>query len=214
MIGAPFRRSASPYFFWRQKTSGFGRQNPDAGCVAGTRSRVFTLPCRGRVAARRDAGWVLGGAGSRSALCALSLQPAALRVADAPRRRSLRRRTAAEGRLPTFPLQGKVVCVVARNFKLRFRCGRFCSHEEASEYVWTSPRLLRRVESCAPPPPCFAGWSPSPASRGGGNDHIFSKRLALPLRILALSSSESGTVCIQSSAGGFMTNGQSTANRI
>jgi hypothetical protein len=168
MIGAPFRRSASPYFFWRQKTSGFGRQNPDAGCVAGTRSRVFTLPCRGRVAARRDAGWVLGGAGSRSALCALSLQPAALRVADAPRRRSLRRRTAAEGRLPTFPLQGKVVCVVARNFKLRFRCGRFCSHEEASEYVWTSPRLLRRVESCAPPPPCFAGWSPSPASRGGG----------------------------------------------
>jgi hypothetical protein len=44
--------------------------------------------------------------------------------------------------------------------------------------------------------------------------HIFSSRLALPLRILALSSSLSGTVCIQSSAGGFMTNGQSTANRI
>src|ERR1700720_2617735 len=35
--------------------------------------------------------------------------------------------------------------------------------------------------------------------------HIFNKRLALPLRILALSSSESGTVCIHSSAGGFMT---------
>ncbi len=44
--------------------------------------------------------------------------------------------------------------------------------------------------------------------------HIFSKRLALPLRILALSSSDSGTVCIHSSAGGFMTNGQSTAKRI
>src|SRR5580704_16853453 len=44
--------------------------------------------------------------------------------------------------------------------------------------------------------------------------HIFNKRLALPLRILALSSSDSGTVCIHSSAGGFMTNGQSTANRI
>jgi hypothetical protein len=44
--------------------------------------------------------------------------------------------------------------------------------------------------------------------------HIFSSRLALPLRILALSSSDSGTVCIHSNAGGFMTNGQSTANRI
>src|ERR1700731_193086 len=36
--------------------------------------------------------------------------------------------------------------------------------------------------------------------------HIFNKRLALPLRILALSSSDSGTVCIHSSAGGFITN--------
>ncbi len=44
--------------------------------------------------------------------------------------------------------------------------------------------------------------------------HIFSSRFALPLRIFALSSSDSGTVCIHSSAGGFMTNGQSTANRI
>jgi hypothetical protein len=25
-----------PLFFWRQKLGGFGRQNPDAGCVAGT----------------------------------------------------------------------------------------------------------------------------------------------------------------------------------
>src|SRR5579862_7149136 len=65
---------------------------------------------------------------------------------------------------------------------------------------------------------------PSPRTRGEGAAsiargeifmrHIFRSRLALPLRILTLSSSESGTVCIQSSAGGFMTNGQSTANRI
>src|SRR5580692_1254164 len=53
-------------------------------------------------------GGVRSGAGNRSALCALSPHPAALRIADAPRRRSLRRRTAAEGRLSTFPLQGKV----------------------------------------------------------------------------------------------------------
>src|SRR5580704_8883377 len=58
-----------------------------------------------------------------------------------------------------------------------------------------------------PPPPCFAGWSPSPAIAGAENGHILSKRLALPLRIFALSSSLSGTVCIHSSAGGFMTNG-------
>src|SRR5580700_6454989 len=46
--------------------------------------------------------------GVAARLRALSPQPAALRVADAPRRRSLRTRMAAEGRLSTFPLQGKV----------------------------------------------------------------------------------------------------------
>ena len=85
--------------------------------------------------------------------------------------------------------------------------------------VWSpSPAVavadeLRRVEACAPST-TPSGWSPSPAIAGAENNHIFSKRFALPLRILALSSSESGTVCIHSSAGGFMTNGQSTANRI
>ena len=44
--------------------------------------------------------------------------------------------------------------------------------------------------------------------------HSFNKRWALPERILALSASESGTVSIHSIAGGFVTNGQSTANRI
>ena len=44
--------------------------------------------------------------------------------------------------------------------------------------------------------------------------YIFRIRLALPDRIFALSSSHSGTVFIQSTPGGFMTNGQSTANRM
>src|SRR5580704_393331 len=62
--------------------------------------------------------------------------------------------------------------------------------------------------------PIVARVASEGGSRGQKNGHIFNKRLALPLRILALSSSDSGTVCIHSSAGGFMTNGQSTANRI
>src|ERR1700734_4150029 len=53
----------------------------------------------------------------------------------------------------------------ARDSTLRYRCGRFRSNKKrASENVWTSPRLLRRVESCAPstalgavPLPRFAG---------------------------------------------------------
>ena len=44
--------------------------------------------------------------------------------------------------------------------------------------------------------------------------HIFNSRFALPERILALSSSHSGTLSIHWVAGGFGTNGQSTANRI
>ncbi len=60
----------------------------------------------------------------------------------------------------------------------------------------------------------LAGGPPPPLCGGGKMRHIFNSRLALPLRILALSSSQSGTVCIHSIAGGFMTNGQSTANRI
>ena len=76
-----------------------------------------------RLARRRILSPSPGGGGSRTAgarvgcaamqalaarLRALSPQPVALRVADAPRRRSLRKRTAAEGRLSTFPLQGMV----------------------------------------------------------------------------------------------------------
>src|SRR5579862_63546 len=44
--------------------------------------------------------------------------------------------------------------------------------------------------------------------------YMRSNRFALPERILALSSAESSTVAIQSIAGGFITNGQSTANRM
>jgi hypothetical protein len=43
--------------------------------------------------------------------------------------------------------------------------------------------------------------------------HILSRRLALPERIFSLSASDSGTVCIHSMDGGFITNGQSMANR-
>jgi|GEM_PF-1946236 hypothetical protein len=53
---------------------------------------------------------------------------------------------------------------------------------------------------------------PSPVMRGRG--HIFSKRLAFPLRILTLSESEIETFPIHLTAGGFITNGQSTANRM
>jgi hypothetical protein len=51
-------------------------------------------------------------------------------------------------------------------------------------------------------------------TRGEMKAHIRSSALALPERIFVLSASESGTVCIHSIAGGFITNGQSTANRI
>jgi len=44
--------------------------------------------------------------------------------------------------------------------------------------------------------------------------YIFSSRLALPLNIFTLSSSDSGMSFIHSTAGGFITNGQSTANRM
>src|SRR5580700_10601343 len=89
MIGAPFRRSASPCFFGGEKTGGFGRQNPDADCVAGTRARVSPSPAGGGSRPEGTRGGVRGDAGIRSALCALSPQPVALRA-------------------PTFPLQGKV----------------------------------------------------------------------------------------------------------
>src|SRR5919108_3691977 len=44
--------------------------------------------------------------------------------------------------------------------------------------------------------------------------YILNSRLALPLRILTLSSSHSGTVSIHCTAGLLATNGQSTANRM
>ena len=47
-----------------------------------------------------------------------------------------------------------------------------------------------------------------------GRSYIFSKRLAFPLRILTLSESEMETFSIYLTAGGFITNGQSTENRM
>src|SRR5580704_3642751 len=78
-----------PLFFWRRKIGGFGRQNPDADCVAGTRALVSPSPAGGGSRTVGARGGVHGDAGSRSALRALSPQPVALRA-------------------PTFPLQGKV----------------------------------------------------------------------------------------------------------
>src|SRR3954464_6488435 len=52
------------------------------------------------------------------------------------------------------------------------------------------------------------------APQRAAGDYIRSNRLALPLKIFALSSSHSGTVFIQSTPGGLTTNGQSTANRM
>src|SRR4029079_17207041 len=48
----------------------------------------------------------------------------------------------------------------------------------------------------------------------GARCYILNSRLALPLNIFALSSSQSGTVFIQSTPGGLGTNGQSTAKRM
>src|SRR5258707_1034723 len=62
--------------------------------------------------------------------------------------------------------------------------------------------------------PAGAHSIPHRNSRRRGPAYIRSSRLALPLNILALSSSHSGTVFIQSTPGGFITNGQSTANRM
>jgi hypothetical protein len=55
----------------------------------------------------------------------------------------------------------------ARDAELRCRCKKF-SKEEASENVWRSRRLLRRVESCAPSTTLLRRAVPLPRYRGGG----------------------------------------------
>ena len=56
----------------------------------------------------------------------------------------------------------------APGVELRCRCGRFWSQEETSEYVRTSRRLLRCVESCAPSTTLLRRVVPLPRCRGGG----------------------------------------------
>src|SRR4029077_17425584 len=183
-----------PLFFWRQKASGFGRHNSDADCVAGTRALAPSAPAkRGRGTTRARAKRAEGGGGGAGRGAVLSLGKILLA------RRS--------GRAEMFG-RDEDSCGASSPAPPPPRCARSPSPAIA---VADDIGALRPAP---PPPPCCAGWSPSPASRGRKERHIFNRRLALPLRILALSSSESGTVCIQSSAGGFMTNGQSTANRI
>jgi len=77
-----------------------------------------------------------------------------------------------------------------------------------------SPHAGRRSSKrCAPAIP-LTRLSSLQCERRLDRVHIFSSRLALPQRIFSLSASDSGTVCIHSMDGGFITNGQSTANRI
>ena len=51
--------------------------------------------------------------------------------------------------------------------------------QETSEHVWRSQKTLRgALVSAPPPPPCFAGWSPSPAiavADGDGDRHAAPK---------------------------------------
>ena len=181
-----------PLFFWRQKIGGFGRQDPDADCVAGT--RLLSAPAtagEGTTGARAASEPWWRGRGTRSFVF----------VAED----SLRRKKRASE-------------MFGRH---QDSCGACSPAPPPPRYARSpSPAVavadeLRRVEACAPSTTLLHRVVPLPRFRGGGKRrHIFSKRLALPLRIFALSSSLSGTVCIHSSAGGFMTNGQSTANRI
>src|SRR5579862_1523849 len=56
----------------------------------------------------------------------------------------------------------------ARDAELRFRCRKFSLQEEASGYVPTSSRLLRRVKACAPSTTLLRRVVPLPRYRGGG----------------------------------------------
>ena len=81
-----------PLFFWRQKIRGFGLQNSGAYASRGRDRLFFTLPCRGRVAHRRCAGWGAGRCRESQRACALSHpNPPSFAIADALHRRSLRK---------------------------------------------------------------------------------------------------------------------------
>src|SRR5262249_36320766 len=62
--------------------------------------------------------------------------------------------------------------------------------------------------------PPHPGLLPARGEKGQGRRHIFNRRLALQERILALSSSHSGTDSIHLVPGGLGTKGQSTANKM
>jgi hypothetical protein len=56
----------------------------------------------------------------------------------------------------------------APDAELRCHCRKFSLQEEASEHDWTSLRLLRRVESCAPSTTLLRRVVPLSRYRGGG----------------------------------------------
>jgi hypothetical protein len=115
-----------PLFFWRQKTSGFGRQNPDADGVAGT--RILSAPAK----AGEGDHW-----SSRS------------------------ERTVVEG---------------AQDAALRCRCRKsLCTRDERTCLEITKDSC-GALSPAPPPPPCFAGWSPSPAiAVADGDRHAAAK---------------------------------------
>src|SRR6516165_7610328 len=84
----------------------------------------------------------------------------------------------------------------ALTIELRARCGRT---QAAPLAPHTMPRRERQSR---------------PARTADAQDYILKSRLALPLKILILSSSHNGTVCFHCTAGLLATKGQSTANRI
>jgi hypothetical protein len=54
----------------------------------------------------------------------------------------------------------------APDAELRFRCGKFSLQKKRANMFGHHKDSCGALRPAPPPPPCFAGWSPSPASRG------------------------------------------------
>src|SRR5215472_2049494 len=99
----------------------------------------------------------------------------------------------------------------ALTIELRARCVRT---QAAPLAPHTMPRRERQSRRLARLMHRKMGRPSLRASRPlGGSSYILKSRLALPLKILVLSSSHSGTLSIHCTAGLLATKGQSTANR-
>src|SRR5262245_19328478 len=100
----------------------------------------------------------------------------------------------------------------ALTIELRARCVRARPAPPAPHTMPPRERQSRRGRAADAQKmgPAKFGASRPPA----GSGYILKSRLALPLKILVLSSSHSGTVSIHCTAGLLATKGQSTANRM